>query len=276
MSSNSQISECFKKLYRTGKKGLIPFITAGYPDMKGTVEIARRLVAAGADLIELGIPFSDPMADGPVIQQASLRALASGATVSGILETVKEIKNECQVPLVLMGYYNPIYKYGVRRFTEDASQAGVSGLIVPDLPHEESGVLREAAQTTGLDLIPLVAPTTTASRLKKIATDATGFIYCVSVTGVTGAREEIKTDLLDFMAGVRQHTTLPLAIGFGIAGPEQAARIAVHCDAVVVGSAIIKIIAEHGNTLAAGPAVERLVGQIRTALDDLEVTTVSR
>ncbi len=268
MSSNDQISACFKKLNREGKKGLVPFITAGYPDMEGTVEIARRLVAAGADLIELGIPFSDPMADGPVIQQASLRALDSGATVSRILETVNEIKNECQVPLVLMGYYNPIYKYGVSRFAEDASQAGVSGLIVPDLPHEESGVLREAALAAGLDLIPLVAPTTTASRLKKIAADATGFIYCVSVTGVTGAREEIKTDLVNFTAMVRQYMTLPLAVGFGIAGPEQAARVAVHCDAVVIGSTIIKVIAEHGNILAAGPAVERLVGQIRTALDD--------
>lgn len=263
----SQITNCLKELRSAGKKGLIPFITAGDPDLAGTVAIARRMAAAGADIIELGIPFSDPLADGPVIQQASGRALASGTTLPKILEAVKELRRDCHTPLVLMGYYNPIYKYGISRFAKDASEAGVNGLIIPDLPHEESGPLLEATLETGLDLIPLVAPTTTDHRLEKIAADARGFIYCVSVTGVTGARAEIKTDIASFTDRVRRHTSLPLAVGFGIAGPEQAARVAEHCDAVVVGSAIVKLIAECGNAVTAGPAVEQLVREIRSALD---------
>lgn len=265
----SLITDRLEELRSAGKKGLIPFITAGDPDLAGTVEIARRMARAGADIIELGVPFSDPLADGPVIQQASWRALASGATLPRILEAVREIRKDCSLPLILMGYCNPIYKYGIRRFSRDASEVGVNGLIVPDLPHEESGPLREVALEAGLDLIPLVAPTTTDRRLEKITAAARGFIYCVSVTGVTGARVKIETDIAGFTDRVRRHTSLPLAVGFGIAGPEQAARVARHCDAVVVGSAIVKIIAECGTTSTAGPAVERLVGQIRAALDEI-------
>jgi len=270
MSNRSPITDCLDNLRSKGKKGLIPFITAGDPDLAGTVEMTRRMAAAGADLIELGIPFSDPLADGPVIQRASLRALAAGATVPKILDAVREIRKDCPVPLILMGYYNPIYKYGIRRFAGDAARAGVNGLIVPDLSHEESGPLYEAALAAGMDLIPLVAPTTTGSRLERITADARGFIYCVSVTGVTGAREEIKTDLASFTERVRRYTNLPLAVGFGIAGPEQAARVARHCNAVVVGSAIVKIIAECGKAADAGPAVDLLVGRIRAALDGLD------
>lgn len=267
MSKNGVISECLNSLRAAGKKGLIAFITAGDPDLAGTVEIALRIAAAGADIIELGIPFSDPLADGPVIQQASHRALASGATIPRILEIVREIRRHCGKPLVLMGYYNPVYRYGIARFVLEASEAGVNGVIVPDLPYEESGPLRDAAQEAGVDLIPLVAPTTTGRRLEKIAAAARGFIYCVSVTGVTGARKEIETDLEAFTGLVRRYTALPLALGFGIAGPEQAARVSSHCDAVVVGSAIVSIIAEHGKAPAAGREVEALVRRIRTALD---------
>ncbi len=268
----SIITECLEKLRLTGKKGLIPFITAGDPDLAGTVEITKRLAFAGADLVELGIPFSDPVADGPVIQQASGRALKSGTTLPGILEAVRKIKKDCGIPVILMGYYNQIYKYGLRRFACDAAKAGVSGLIVPDLPHEESGPLCEEALLAGLDLIPLVAPTTTGPRLEKITADAHGFIYCVSVTGVTGAREQIDTDLASFTSRVRRYTSLPLAVGFGIAGPKQAAQAAKCCDAVVVGSAIVKIIAQCKDVLAAGLAVERLTVQIREALDELQYT----
>ncbi|MDD2443219.1 MAG: tryptophan synthase subunit alpha [Desulfotomaculaceae bacterium] len=268
----SKITECLENMRRTGKKGLIPFITAGDPDLAGTVEIAKRLAFAGADLVELGIPFSDPVADGPVIQQASGRALKSGTTLQGILEAVREIKKDCSMPLILMGYYNQIYKYGLRRFTCDAAKAGVSGLIVPDLPHEECGPLREEAILAGLDLIPLVAPTTTNPRLEKITAGACGFIYCVSVTGVTGTREQMGTDLENFTGRVRRYTSLPLAVGFGIAGPEQAAQTAKLCDAVVVGSAIVKIIAEYNDVSSAGPAVEKLVSQIRGTLDGLQYT----
>jgi len=267
---SGRITECLEKLRQDGKKGLITFITAGDPDLAGTVEIARQLAAAGADIIELGMPYSDPLADGPVIQKASGRAIASGTTIDKILKAVEEIRRHCGVPIVLMGYYNPIYKYGVGIFARKAVVAGVNGLIVPDLPHEESGPLRQAAAETGFDLIPLVAPTTTDQRLARIAAVAQGFIYCVSVTGVTGAREEIKTDLAAFTNRVRRFTNLPLAVGFGIAGPEQAARVAVYCDAVVVGSALVNIIAGSRDTGAAGPAAGALVRKIKSALDLLE------
>ncbi|HOV79920.1 MAG TPA: tryptophan synthase subunit alpha [Bacillota bacterium] len=268
MSRNGMISECLDGLRAAGKKGLIAFITAGDPGLAETVEIALSMAGAGADIIELGIPFSDPLADGPVIQQASQRALARGATIPRILETVREIRRRCGKPLVLMGYYNPIYRYGAVRFAADASGAGVNGVIVPDLPYEESGPLRDAAREAGVDLIPLVAPTTTGRRLARIAAAARGFIYCVSVTGVTGAREVIETDLEAFTGLVRWHTALPLALGFGIAGPEQAVRVSAHCDAVVVGSAIVSIIAEYGKDPSAGREAAALVGRIRAALDE--------
>ena len=267
MSKSGLISECLEKLRLAGKKGLITFVTAGDPDMAGTVEITLRMAAAGADIIELGVPFSDPLADGPVIQKASQRALDSGSTLPKIFEAVKEIRKNCRKPLVLMGYYNPVYRYGIRRFAVEASGAGINGVIVPDLPYEESGPLREAVQEAGRDLIPLVAPTTTDHRLKKIAANAQGFIYCVSVTGVTGARDEIKTDLEAFTGKVRRYTTLPLAVGFGVAGPEQAVRVARHCDAVVVGSAIVDIVAKYGKSWATGQEVEKFVRQIKSALD---------
>lgn len=265
--NSGRISDCLEKLRSEGRKGLIPFITAGDPDLAGTIELARGLARAGADIIELGVPFSDPLADGPVIQQASGRALAAGTTLPGILEVVREMKNNCSIPVVLMGYYNPFYKYGLRQLARDAAEAGVDGLIVPDLPCEEAGLLDEAALAQGIDLIYLVAPTTTGPRLEQIASRARGFIYCVSVTGVTGAREELNTDLGEFTGRVRRCTSLPLAVGFGIAGPEQAARVAGYCDAVVVGSALVKIIARYGTAAAALPEVTQLAGRIREALD---------
>jgi tryptophan synthase alpha chain len=267
MIKSSRIYECLDSIRLAGEKGLITFITAGDPCMSDTVEISLRMAKAGADIIELGVPFSDPLADGPVIQRASQRALGSGVTLTRIFDGVREIRKNCGKPLVLMGYYNPIYKYGIRRFAADAFQAGINGLIVPDLPYEESGPLREAARETGLDLIPLVAPTTTGSRLEKITADARGFIYCVSVTGVTGARKEVNENLEAFTGMVRRHTALPLAVGFGIAEPAQAARAALHCDAVVVGSAIVSIIAEFGKASVSAPKVEVLIRQIRSALD---------
>lgn len=263
----SRIYQCLEELRQQGKKALIPFITAGDPDLAGTVELARVLAGAGADIIELGVPFSDPLADGPVIQQSSGRALAAGTNLPGILAAVREIKNSCQTPVVLMGYYNPFYKYGLWRFVRDASRAGVDGLIVPDLPLEEAGPLDRMALEEGLDLIYLVAPTTTEPRLEKVASRARGFIYCVSVTGVTGARQEINTDLGEFTGRVRRFTSLPLAVGFGIAGPGQAARVAEHCDAVVVGSALVRIIGESCSLSEAGAAVGQLVGRLREALD---------
>lgn len=266
MSTQGLITDCLEKLRSQGRKGLIAYITAGDPNLAATVDIVRQMFANGADVIELGIPFSDPLADGPVIQQASCRALAAGVNLSGILHAVENIRRDCPQPIILMGYYNPLYQYGIRQFAGDAALAGVNGLIVPDLPFEESAPLREAALEAGLDLIPLVAPTTTDGRLHKITAFATGLIYCVSVTGVTGARVEIKTNLASFTARVRRHTDLPLAVGFGIAGPEQAAIVAGCCDAVVVGSAIVKAVAD---CETASPAIcaADLVKRIRFALD---------
>jgi len=266
MNSVSLIEECLNKLRSAGKKGLITYITAGDPDLSFTVDLALRMDAAGADIIELGVPFSDPLADGPEIQMASSRALAAGTTLTRILDTVKEIKSCCRAPLVLMGYCNPFYKFGLERFTAAAASAGVNGLIVPDLPLEESGPLMELAAKTGIDLIPLVSPVTTGRRIKGITEKARGFVYCVSVTGVTGTRKEIGTDIENFTSRVRHYTSLPLAIGFGISDPEQAARISKHCDAVVVGSAIVKVIAGTGSSPATGPAVESLIRRFKAAL----------
>ncbi|OPY58919.1 MAG: Tryptophan synthase alpha chain [Pelotomaculum sp. PtaU1.Bin035] len=267
MNNRSLIEECLNKLRFAGKKGLITYITAGDPDLSGTVDLALRMDAAGADIIELGVPFSDPLADGSVIQQASGRALAAGTTLAKILEAVIEIKRNCRAPLILMGYYNPFLQYGLERLTAKASSAGISGLIVPDLPLEESVPLMRLASKAGLDIVPLVSPVTTDRRIKGIAAKAQGFVYCVSVTGVTGVRKEIGTEIESFTNRVRHYTSLPLAIGFGIADPDQAARMSRYCDAVVVGSAIVKIIADNGNTRSAGPAVERLTRNLKAALD---------
>lgn len=267
MRNKSNISDCLEKLKLKGKKALIPFVTAGDPDLAYTISLVNDLAHAGADIIELGIPFSDPLADGPVIQQASGRALAAGANLSKILDTVHEIRKTVSTPIILMGYYNPFYKYGLERFIRDAARAGVDGLIVPDLPCEESEPMNQAALAGGIDLIPLVAPTTTDRRLEKITSQARGFVYCVSLTGVTGVREQLNTNIADFTGRVRRFTSLPLAVGFGISSPGQAAHAAKHCDAVVVGSAIVKTIAE--SRFSSGPAVRRLIRSFREALDGI-------
>jgi len=262
----SRIGSCFESLRSSGRKGLIPFITAGDPDLSSTVALAMQMAAAGADLIELGVPFSDPLADGPAIQQSSQRSLAGGTTVARILEAVREIRQKSEVPLILMTYYNPVFQFGLERFAASCAEAGVDGLIVPDLPFEEAGVINEMLAGRDMDLIPLVAPTTTDRRLAVITGAARGFVYCVSVTGVTGVRKKIDTGLAGFTARVRQHTTLPLAVGFGISGPEQAAAVAAYCDAVVVGSAIVRLVAEKGAAAKSGPFVASLVRELKAAL----------
>jgi len=259
-----RISARLAELRNRGDKGLIAYLTAGDPDLVSTVTLALQLAEAGADLIELGVPFSDPLADGPVIQEASRRALESGATVRGVLEAARGIRRNSNIPLILMTYYNPVYQFGLETFAQAAVSAGVDGLIVPDLPLEECAPLLEAGDGAGLDLIPLVAPTTTDKRLAGIAAAARGFIYCVSVTGVTGFREEIQTDMAKFTNRVREATSLPLAVGFGISGPAGAARMAAHCDAVVVGSAFVKIVAAKG--VQAGSEIAALAREIRAAL----------
>ncbi len=271
----SKVKDRLQQVLAGGGKGLIVYVTAGDPDLDTTVELAVAMAGAGADIIELGIPFSDPVADGPVIQAASQRALAGGTTVRGVIRAMEQISRRTSVPLVLMTYYNPVYQYGLRRFAQDTAAAGGSGLIIPDLPPEESGAMLRAADAEGVDLIPLVTPNTPDRRLAIIAARARGFIYCVSVTGVTGERENITTDLSAMTAAVRRHTALPVAVGFGISGPTQAAWVARYCDAVVVGSALVGIIAARAGKPGLVEAVCRRVRELKEALAGTEVDGVA-
>lgn len=261
-----RIEQCFERLSQRKEKGLIIYLAAGDPDLETTAQLLRVAEEAGADMVEVGIPFSDPVADGPVIQGAYARALARGVRVTQILEMCSRLRQLVQIPLIIMSYYNPIFQYGLENFTKDAASAGVDGLIVPDLPLEECGELLEHTDRQGLALIPLVAPTTTEARLTAIAGVARGFVYCVSVTGVTGAREEIPPDLKNFMLRVRRHTPLPCAVGFGIAGPLQAQRVAPYCDAVVVGSAVVGLVANLAGKGGLLHQVALFIGQIKDAL----------
>lgn len=242
-----RIDTRLRQLYERGEKGLITFITAGDPDLDTTFKLVLALEKAGADLVELGVPFSDPMADGPVIQRSSQRSLAGGTNLKGILNLVRRLRQHTEIPLLLMTYYNPVLQYGLERFAVDAAEAGVDGVIVPDLPLEESAHLLQELKEEGQHLIYLVAPTTTPERLEKISRVARGFIYCVSLTGVTGMRDAISPDIKKFMQGVRRHCSLPLAVGFGISNPRQAAIIAEAADSVIVGSAIVSLVEQFHN-----------------------------
>jgi len=257
----SRIGDTFARLGRAGEKALITFITAGDPDLATTARLIPRMAEAGADIIELGVPFSDPMADGPTIQKASERALDAGTTMVGILAMVKEVRKSCQVPLLLMGYYNPIFIYGVDRFCRDAVAAGVDGVLVVDLPPEESAELKGAADQAGLDVIFLLTPTSDASRVKAVNRLGRGFIYYV--TGVTGARAALAESLSAKVAALRSQLRLPLAVGFGISTPDQAGEVAAAADGVVVGSAIVKLFEEHRG--------EGLVGQVEGMVQGLKM-----
>ena len=271
---NSRPAIALKEALLRGEKGLIPYIMAGDPGLETTVELAAGMAQAGADVLELGVPFSDPVADGPAIQAAAQRSLAAGTKLMGILEAVGEIRRRSDIPLVLMTYYNPVYQYGVKRFISDAARVGVNGLIVPDLPPEESAELLQAGDACGVDLIPLVTPNTPARRLEMIAERARGFVYCVSVTGVTGERNGIATGLSVMTSAVRKFTTLPVAVGFGISTPGQAAETARFCDAVVVGSALVKTMAERAGSSELVPAVARQVRELKDALTGREVKKI--
>lgn len=241
----NRIDAVFNDLRKSQGKAVIPYVTCGYPSLDFTKELISVLAEAGADLIEIGVPYSDPVADGPTIQKASARALTAGITLDKIFRLVEEVRGKCQVPLIMMTYYNPIYVTGVENFIKKAAAAGVDGLIIPDLPVEEAGHLNEVAERSGLRTIFLVAPTSTSERIEKIAGISRGFIYCVSVTGVTGARKEVSEGLEDFLKRIRLRTELPLAVGFGISGPETARQAAEYADGVIVGSALIQKIDEN-------------------------------
>ena len=228
-----------------GGKAFIPFITCGDPDMETTAAVVRAAVANGADLIELGIPFSDPTAEGPVIQGANLRALEGGATTDRVFELVKDLRRDVSVPMVFMTYANVVFSYGAEKFISACGEIGIDGLILPVLPFEEKEEFLPLCHEYGVDLISLIAPTS-ENRIAMIAREAEGFIYLVSSLGVTGMRSEIKTDLASIVAVIRENTTIPCAIGFGISTPEQARKMAVISDGAIVGSAIIRLLEQHG------------------------------
>lgn len=230
-------------------KAFIAFLTAGDPSLEKTAEYAAVAAENGADLIELGIPFSDPIADGPVIQAANLRALKGGATLEKIFDTVVKIREKTQIPIVFLTYLNPVFRYGYDRFFAKCREIGADGLIIPDLPFEEKAEVRRIADKYEIDIISLIAPTS-EDRIKKIAADASGFVYIVSSMGVTGVRRSITTDISAIVGAVKAATNVPSAVGFGISTPEQAAHYSQIADGVIVGSAIVKLVEQYGENAA--------------------------
>lgn len=235
-----KLSEKFDELKKTGRVALIPYITAGFPSLPASERLISVL-SESADVIEIGIPFSDPMADGPTIQKASQISLSRGVTPAAILETIAGTKDKINTPLVLMAYYNNIFKYGLGRFASDASESGVCGVIIPDLTVEESEPWLEAAKGK-LETVFLVAPTSSDERIERITSASQGFVYCVSITGVTGARTSVSEELAEFITRVRAKTQKPLAVGFGISKPDQAAEVARFADGVIIGSALMDVL----------------------------------
>ena len=258
----SKISEAFKDT-----KAFIPFITGGDPSLEITEQLLYAMEEAGADIIEIGIPFSDPIAEGPVIQAANERALAAGCTTDRLFETVKKAREKVQVSMVFLTYLNPIFTYGKERFMERCRECGIQGVIVPDMPFEEKGELREVCREYGVEIISLIAPTS-HERITAIAKEAEGYIYCVSSLGVTGMRKEISTDIQGMVDKVRQATKVPCAVGFGISTPEQAQKMAAVSDGVIVGSRIVKIVEEYGEK--AVPYVKEYVGNMKKALENIQ------
>jgi tryptophan synthase alpha chain len=255
----SKIAEAFKN-----GKAFIPFITCGDPDLETTAAVVRAAVDAGASLIELGIPFSDPTAEGPVIQGANLRALEGGVTTDKVFDLVRELRTDVTIPMVFMTYANVVFSYGAEKFISTCNEIGIDGLILPDLPFEEKEEFLDLCHKYDVDLISLIAPTS-ENRIAMIAKEAEGFIYLVSSLGVTGVRSEIKTDLASIVNVIRANTSTPVAIGFGISTPEQAAKMSSISDGAIVGSAIIKILAQHGKEAApyVGEYVKSMVDAVK-------------
>ena len=255
----SRIGARFKKLHREGRKAFIPYIMAGYPTLDDTMKLIAMLEKEGADIIELGVPFSDPLADGPVIQRAAESAVAAGVTLRKVIALVREARKWSKVPIVLMTYYNPVFKYGLEAFVRDAVDAGVDGVIVPDLPPDEAGDLMKIAKPAGLDTIFLVAPTSTPDRRKIVAKAARGFIYYVSITGITGATLNMDKGIAESISALRELSGgKPVALGFGVSTPEEAAGVASMADGVIVGSAIVRRVSD--------PSLAEFVRSLRAAI----------
>ena len=263
----SRIEKTFEKLQSEGRKALVTFVMGGDPDTEKSLSVLEGLPSAGADLIEIGMPFTDPMADGPAIQAAGIRALNSGMTLKGILKMLQQFRSKDQdTPVILMGYFNPIYAYGINDFVQDAKTAGADGLIIVDLPPEEDEELRVPAQKAGLDFIKLITPTTDEARLAKILESASGFLYYVSITGVTGTKSANVAEVGQHIAQIKKQTDLPVAVGFGIKTPEDAREMAQISDAVVVGSAIVDNILNHKDSADLQQNISNQVESLASAL----------
>ena len=257
---NKRITEAFAK-----GKAFIPFVTCGDPSLDVTEKIVYAMEEAGADLIELGIPFSDPTAEGPVIQGANLRALSGGVTTDKVFDMVEKIRKNSSIPMVFMTYANVVFSYGIERFCKRAAEVGMDGMILPDVPFEEKEEFASVAEKYGLDLISLIAPTS-HEKISMIAKEAEGFLYCVSSIGVTGTRSEFTTDFDEFFGVIKKNATIPCAVGFGISGPEQAKKMSTYCDGVIVGSAIVKLISQYGKE--SSEKVYEFTKNLRDALDE--------
>ncbi|MBI2369913.1 MAG: tryptophan synthase subunit alpha [Deltaproteobacteria bacterium] len=258
-----RLGQTFTALRERGERALVAYLTAGDPDLRASEELVLAAAEAGADVIELGVPFSDPVADGPVIQQACQRALAAGTTLRGVLRLVEAVRKHSPVPLVLFGYYNPFYAFGLRALATAAGQAGVDGLLVVDLPPEELAEMKAESEPAGLDTILLVAPTTTPDRLRWIVREASGFLYLVAVTGVTGARPDLAYAVDERIREIRRLTALPICVGFGIATAQQAVEAGRMADGVVVGSALVQLVEAHRGAPA---PVQALIRDLKGAL----------
>lgn len=257
-----RLDRTFAALRARGARALVVYVTAGDPGLEATRHLVLAAARRGADIVELGVPFSDPLADGPVIQRATRRALAAGTTLPRVLELARDLRGETDVPLVLLAYYNSILAFGLRAFCAAAVAAGVDGAIVADLPPEEAGPLAAEAGPAGLDLIHMVAPTSPPARMRMIARASSGFIYMVSLTGVTGERAELPAALVEHLRALRSVTTKPICVGFGISTPEQAAAVGRVADGVIVGSAVVRLVERH----AGSPALVEEVGAFIAAL----------
>lgn len=255
----SKIINIFRKLQTQNKKALIPYIMAGDPTLEDTKRFVKELEEAGADIIELGVPFTDPLADGPTIQRAGERALAQGVTLRKVLALVEEVRQQVQIPLILMTYYNPVFKYGIEAFAKEAVRAGVDGVIIPDLIPDEADDFIAYARQYKLDTIFLLAPTSTEDRIKKVAKASTGFIYYVSITGITGARLLVDDAMKNTLTRIHAIARKPIAVGFGVSSPEDASTVASLADGVIVGSAIVRLISENRD-------IKNFVSSIREAI----------
>ena len=245
----SRIKNTFNRLKKKNETALIPYLMAGDPDMAATKQLVLALEKAGADIIELGAPFSDPLADGPTIQKAAIRSLKNNTSIADVLGLVADVRTVSKIPLILMTYYNLIFHYGEERFVNDAVAAGLDGIILPDLPPEEAGTLVPLAKKAGLDMIFLLAPTSTDERIKLVTKLSQGFVYYVSLTGVTGARTGLQQSIQESLTRIKTMTDKPVAVGFGISTPDQAAQVAQWgADGVIVGSALVKVIEENGGS----------------------------